>query len=117
MYCNPPYSRILDFLVRFLFCKQRSPLGTAAVFVLPVWDDGPGKGTFWNLVSEYPEVFEIVDRFKEGSELFTAPQQRGVKRRFLGTTKWPVVIVRVGPAPLRSYINLSKWSCNPALFM
>ena len=115
VYCNPPYSRILDFLVRFLFCKQRSPMGTAAVFVLPVWDSGPGQGTFWNLVTEHPDVFEVVARYPEGTRLFTAPAQRGLNRRDVGATKWPVVIVRVGPAPLAKFIDLSHWASSPAL--
>ena len=117
VYCNPPYSRILDFLVRFLFCKQRAPLGTAAVFVLPVWDDGPGKGTFWNLITEYPEVFEVIERIPEGTHLFTSPNQKGVTRRAVGVTKWPVVVVRVGPSPLKTYIDLRSWASDPALII
>ena len=105
VYCNPPYSIILDFLIRFLFCKLRSPLGTAAIFVLPLWE-----GTlFWTLIQQYPEVFEVVEMFPKDSHLFTSPNQRGWVRKHCGPTKWPVVVVRVGPAPLTVPVHLEEW--------
>jgi hypothetical protein len=109
VYCNPPYSKILEFLVRFLFCKMRTPVATAALFVLPVWD-GPRAQTFWKLVGRYPEVFVPVDRYETGSFLFTSPNVRGVNRKQCGPTRWPVVVVRVGPEPLRLEIDLTEWT-------
>ena len=105
IYCNPPYSCILDFLIRFLFCKLRSPFGTAALFVLPLWE-----GTlFWDLIQQYPEVFKIVETFGTGSDLFTSPNQRGWVRKHCGPTKWPVVVVRVGAEPLTVPVSLDEW--------
>ena len=113
VYCNPPYSCILDFLVRFLFCKMRSPLGTAAVFVLPMWE-----GTrFWDLVSEHPTIFRIVRMYEKNTRLFTSPNRKGVERKFCGLTRWPVVVVRVAPEPLPYRLDLTEWASSPELLV
>jgi hypothetical protein len=105
VYCNPPYSIIMDFLLHFLQCKKRAPLGTSAVFIVPMWE---GTG-FWQLISAYPTVFVPVRTFPRKSRLFTSPNQMGVNRKDCGPTKWPVVVIRVGPEPLNVDIDLNKW--------
>ena len=114
IYCNPPFSLILEFLVRFLACKMKYPMGTSALFILPVWDGEYAK-PFWELVVGHPTVFHIVRRFPAGVPMFTSPNTRGASRRYVGPTKWPVVAVWVPPTPLEYTIDLSLWAPSPAL--
>ena len=68
------------------------------------------EGTgFWQLVSAYPTVFVHVRTFPRKSRLFTSPNQMGVNRKDCGPTKWPVVVIRVGPEPMAVDIDLNKW--------
>jgi len=116
VYCNPPYSLILEFLVRFLFCKQRTQVGTSALFILPVWD-GPRAKRFWKLLTRYEgSVFHVVHRFPTGTQLFTSPNHQGPVRKVVGPTKWPVVAVWVSPAPLPVAIDLTEWVTGTELF-
>ena len=95
-WCNPPFSMILAILRRFLFCKRRSPHGTAATFVIPEWEEQ----SFFLLVTSLPKVFKLLRRFERGTALFTAPALRGGGRTYWGETRWPVRVYRVGPAPV-----------------
>ena len=95
IFCNPPFSAIFQILSRFLFCKTRAPVGTAAVFVLPVWR----SYKFWELVCAMPRTFQIVRRFEIGEEVFTAPGD-GLSRVSAGPLPWPVVVAWVAPTAL-----------------
>ena len=106
---------ILHFLIRFLVCKIRSPLGTAALFVLPVWVGCP----FWDLVVAYGRIFEVVARYPAGTRLFTSPNQAGPMRKDCGPTRWPVVVVRVAPGALVDRLTLDDlrgWLDDDYLF-
>jgi hypothetical protein len=78
-----------EILLHFLDCMREEPVGTAALFILPLWV----PSDFMSLVHGMPHVFRIVERYERGSELFTAPApvHRGGARRYLGPTRWPVV--------------------------
>ena len=106
VYCNPPFSAILQILLRFLICKCRSPVGTSAIFVLPVWD----TCDFWLLVASMPRTFQQVRRYPAGSELFTAPVRGSATRRFCGPTHWDVVIVHCPPAAMTEEVDWVRWS-------
>jgi len=92
VFCNPPFSMILEILQHFLEEKRAQPLDTAAVFVLPFWTDYP----FWRFVLKYPGVFQVQHdfRFPAGSRLFTSPTGKLGERRDCGPTRWAVVVVR-----------------------
>ena len=115
IYCNPPFSQILEFLLRFLFCKQRTQQGTSALFVIPVWG-GPKAEMFWKLITQYEgSGFQMMERFPEGTQLFASPNQlRGlaVRKTVLGgPTRWPVPLaVWVSPAPLEVWVDLMDGS-------
>jgi len=98
VYCNPPYSNIMPFLSHFLDCKVAKPLGTAALFVLPVWP----THDFWVFMLKYPKVFQIVRRFPIGHRLFSVPSRvaNSTARFPMEGIQWPVVIVRAGPGPI-----------------
>eukprot|EP00976_Prorocentrum_cordatum_P103341 1193424-Prorocentrum_minimum.AAC.4 len=36
-FCNGPFSLLFDILKHFVECKERHPVGTAAVFIVPLW--------------------------------------------------------------------------------
>ena len=96
IYANPPFSNIPEILIHFLKAKRDCPLGTAAVFILPFWPDKP----FWlEIILQFPSLFKIVRRFPAGSRLFTSPHAKHGLRKDCGPTRWPVVVVRVGPGP------------------
>jgi hypothetical protein len=35
--CNPPFSMAFWIMAHFMHCKLRQPIGTSAVFTLPIW--------------------------------------------------------------------------------
>ena len=104
-YCNPPFSIILQILLRFLICKERCQVGTSAVFVLPMW---VGED-FLELVESMPNTFVRVRDFPAGSELFTAPVWGSVQRRYCGVTRWDVGVFRVPPAPMVESVDWGRW--------
>ena len=98
VWCNGPFSLLYEILMHFLLCKAEMPVGTAALFILPLWV----PSDFMTLVHSMPRTFQVVARFPAGSQLFTAPvpAHAGGGRRYVGDTRWPVVAVWVGPEPL-----------------
>ena len=88
VYCNGPFSLLLPILQRFLQCKEQSPRGTAALFVVPAWE----TASFYALLLQRPDVFTRVRRWETGTQLFTRPlpPHAGGGRRVLGPTRWPV---------------------------
>ncbi|KAK3245033.1 hypothetical protein CYMTET_45380, partial [Cymbomonas tetramitiformis] len=99
---NLPFSIIVAIIKNFLKCKRRQQWGTAACFLVPVWPGNEG----WELVRSLPEVFKVVREWAQGTHLFTAPDLRGHGRTAWGPTRWPVVVVRVGPEP----VALPDWA-------
>jgi len=104
-YCNPPYSIIILFLLRFLKCKQGTPEGTSALFILPAWT----TYEFWKLVVSLPQVFFIEHRFQSGLELFSSPNNPTADRFVVGPTRWPVVAVWVPAHRVNFEINWEEW--------
>ena len=82
--------------MHFLRCKLRTPVGTAALFILPVW---VGEH-YLDLVYALPRTFRVVRRWAEGSRLFTSPDGRMAERKDCGPTRWEVIAVRVDAGPL-----------------
>ena len=99
---NLPFSILKEILVNFLRVKKRQQWGTAACFLVPVWPGNPG----WDMVASMPEVFKVVREWLANTHLFTAPALRGKGRTSWGPTRWPVVVVRVGPEP----VALPDWA-------
>ncbi|KAK3234410.1 hypothetical protein CYMTET_55352 [Cymbomonas tetramitiformis] len=99
---NLPFSIMFAILKNFLKCKRRQQWGTSACFLVPVWDGDAG----WELVKSLPQVFRVVREWGKGTHLFTAPDLRGHGRTAWGPTRWPVVVVRVGPEP----VALPDWA-------
>ena len=95
VFCNGPFSMLLPILQRFLVCKGEEPVGTAALFILPLWVGEP----FLRLVYARTDVFRIVQRFPAGSALFSTPipTHLGGGRRYAGPTRWPVIAVWASP--------------------
>eukprot|EP00854_Cymbomonas_tetramitiformis_P034024 gene34024-biopygen4051 len=87
---NLPFSIMVEIIKNFLRCKRRQQWGTAACFLVPVWDGNDG----WELVKSLPGVFKVVRRWEKGTHLFTAPDLRGHGGTAWGPTRWPVVVVR-----------------------
>eukprot|EP00854_Cymbomonas_tetramitiformis_P034695 gene34695-biopygen35668 len=78
---NLPFSIMFAIIKNFLKCKRRQQWGTAACFLVPVWDGDDG----WELVKSLPHVFRVVREWKKGTHLFTAQElvqelQREVER-------------------------------------
>lgn len=96
VFCNGPFSMLLPILQHFLLCKREEPVGTAALFILPLWTGEP----FLDLVYARTDVFRVVRRFPVGTALFTTPvpTHLGGGRRYAGPTRWPVIAVWAGPA-------------------
>ena len=63
------------------------------MLVLPFWWDKP----FWEIIVALPEIFEVVERFAAGADLFTSPNAKAGGRKYCGPTRWPVVLVRMAP--------------------
>ena len=61
---------LLPIVQHFLACKLEEPVGTAAMFIFPLWVGEP----FLDLVYSRPDVFCIVRRFPVGKALFSTPQ-------------------------------------------
>jgi len=97
VFCNGPFSRLHDILVHFLRCLGEEPVGTVALFILPLWV----PSDFMSLVHSQPDVFRVVARYPPGSAMFTAPvpAHLGGGRRYVGPTRWPVIAVWAGPFP------------------
>ena len=99
VYINPPFSGsvIEEVLEHFLVCKHECPVGTAAIFILPEWQQRP----FWDTLIRHPHIFRVVRRWEAGSNLFTSPvpAHRGTGREYRGATRWPVVAVWARPEP------------------
>ncbi|KAK3258803.1 hypothetical protein CYMTET_32177 [Cymbomonas tetramitiformis] len=53
---NLPFSIMFAILKNFLKCKRRQQWGTAACFLVPVWDGDDG----WELVKSLPHVFIVA---------------------------------------------------------
>ena len=104
-YCNPPYSIIILFLLQFLRCKQRCPMGTSAMFILPAWT----TYEFWKLLVSLPQVFLIERRFPKGLDMFSSPNTPAADRRVVGPTKWPVVAVWVPPHDVNFEVDWVEW--------
>jgi hypothetical protein len=97
VYCNAPFSMLLRVLQRFLQCKGECPVGTSALFIVPVWRDQP----FYKLLEKFDGVvFECVRRWPQGAHLFTSPvpAHRGSGREFRGATRWPTEAWYAKPA-------------------
>eukprot|EP00854_Cymbomonas_tetramitiformis_P022953 gene22953-biopygen23747 len=99
---NLPFSIMLVILEIFQKCKRRQQWGTAACFLVPVWDGNEGREP----VKRLPHVFKVVRERAKGTHLFTAPDLRGHGRTAWGPTRWPVVVVHVRPEP----VALPDWA-------
>ena len=95
VFCNGPFSMLMAILMHFLKCKMEEPVGTAALFICPMWI---GEA-YLDLIYSRPDVFTVIRRFPTGSALFTAPvpTYAGGGRRYAGPTRWPVIAVWAGP--------------------
>eukprot|EP00854_Cymbomonas_tetramitiformis_P000285 gene285-biopygen197 len=93
VYCNPPFSLLVEILAHFLSEKRVAPRTTSAVFVLPFWP----TEKFW-LEIVVPAIdcglFEVVEFVPEGLDVFTSPNGVRGRRKDCGPTRWPVVLVR-----------------------
>eukprot|EP00959_Pyramimonas_sp_CCMP1952_P145807 3052732-Pyramimonas_sp.AAC.1 len=98
VFCNGLFSLLFDILSHFVECKQRHPVGTAALVIVPLWP----TEKFWQYAMSLPQVFKVVRRWPKGSEMFTAPipANKGGGRRECGPTRWPVVALRVDPGAI-----------------
>ena len=92
VYCNPPFSLLVEILAHFLKEKRVAPNTTSALFVLPFWP----TERFW-LEIVVPAIdcglFEVVEFVTEGSDVFTSPNGVRGLRKDCGPTRWPVVLV------------------------
>eukprot|EP00854_Cymbomonas_tetramitiformis_P005394 gene5394-biopygen5398 len=80
---NLPFSIMFAIIKNFLRCKRRQQWGTAACFLVHVWDGVDG----WELVKSLPHVFRVVREWKKGTHLFTAPDLRGHGKTAWGPTR------------------------------
>ena len=98
VFCNGPFSILLSILMHFVECKLKHPVGTAAVFIVPLWP----TADFWLYAMSKPKIFVVARRWPTGSELFTAqiPAHKGGGRKYNGPTRWPVVALRVNPTAI-----------------
>ena len=99
---NPPFRYMLDILRRFLQCKVEHPNGTAACFLIPVWEESATKPVHpaYKLVTGHPTIFHKIRRFEPGEVLFSAPSDFGGGRTIWGGVRWAVEVFRVHPTPL-----------------
>ena len=104
-YCNPPYSIIILFLLQFLRCKQKSPVGTSALFILPAWTNYE----FYKLMLALPQIFQIKHRYPMGVNLFSSPNNPTINRMIVGPTKWPVVAVWIPPTHIHFELDWGEW--------
>ena len=96
VYANPPYNNkvICQILSHVLRAKEEQPAGTSVLLVLPVWWEKP----YWAIITELPELFQVVERYEAGEQLFTSPNAKAGHRKHCGPTRWPVVVVYLPPA-------------------
>jgi hypothetical protein len=96
VFCNGPFSALLRILQHFVRCKAEEPVGTAALFIIPLWVGAD----FLEYIHSLPAVFQVVARFDAGEALFTrpVPAHQGGGRQYAGPTRWPVLAVWAGPA-------------------
>ena len=106
--CNPPYSVILQILLRFLVCKCEQPLGTAAVFIVPYWE---GED-FLTLIESLPGTFIEIGEYKAGAHLYTAPIVGSARRKDCGGTHWDVRVYRVEPGPMTENVDWNLWESS-----
>jgi hypothetical protein len=113
--CNPPFSLAFEIIAHFLQCKLRQPLGTSAVFILPVWK----TAKFWKyIIALMPGTFEEIQFWPKGTKLFTTPAtsvERAAfgERIYCGPTRWDVVALRVGPTALTEQLP-PEVACLPS---
>ena len=90
IWMNPPFDRIDEFLGHYRAQKVKDT-SIAGVFVLPQWKDSH----WWSKTSGWLEVCT----YRKGTDLFTAPADKGQPggRRLLGPTPWPIVIFYDAP--------------------
>ena len=98
MWVNPPFSMISVIVQHFLMCKQRCPIGTAMLLLVPVWTDE----AWYRLIREMPLTFKRVRRWPAGSNLFTAPSHPNerTQRKLVGDTRFAVEVYFVSAAEL-----------------
>ena len=84
VYMNPPFDRVYDFLAHYFSCKERDPIHTRGMFILPRWTDRDWYKVF------VPRLTR-VKTYKRKTFLFTraSPTQEG-QRLTVGPTRWPV---------------------------
>ena len=111
VYINAPFSLLEATVLRFLECKRSCPLGTAALFIVPVWRSAP----FYAVLRDNPTVFTVVRRWAAGSPLFTrpVPPHRGGGREYVGPTRWEVEAWWASPAaPSANTVGLGDPTCS-----
>jgi hypothetical protein len=107
IFCNPPFSLALRVMLHFLKCKIENSVGTAALFILPVWKEyDPIR-----LVLDMPRTFKHVITWKAKTMgMFTSkpsPQEGLANRKDCGPTRWPVAAYHVGPGLMTE--NIPSW--------
>ncbi|KAK3252543.1 hypothetical protein CYMTET_38156 [Cymbomonas tetramitiformis] len=80
------------------------PWGTAACFLVHVWDGVDG----WELVKSLPHVFRVVREWKKGTHLFTAPDLRGHGKTAWGPTSYAGHSLRRGGATAAMRLDVAS---------
>jgi len=98
VWLNPPFRLAGKFIRHYLDCKERAPITTSCVMILP--EDS--TQSWWPLVSHLP----VVRRWEANTQLFTMPPtQPGGERRRKDPCHFPVVaiwdppVLKPGAAP------------------
>ena len=105
VWCNPPFSLIIDVLVHFLRCKREVPMGTPLLLLVPVW-----VGAAWRShILAMPRTFRRVRRWARGTPLFTAPPREmpALARSYVGSAPFAVEVYHVSGAPMSEQIPAS----------
>ncbi|KAK3262248.1 hypothetical protein CYMTET_28878 [Cymbomonas tetramitiformis] len=82
---NLPFSIMFAIIKNFLQCKRRQQWGTAACFLVPMWDGDDG----WELVKSLPHVFRM--ELQREAECYRAEAMAPETRRCYGTGVWAFV--------------------------
>jgi transposase InsO family protein len=80
LWCNAPFTQIVEFETHYRACKKASPHTTSAVFCAPQWE---------HLEKHFRQQgYQLVKTYPVGTHLFSAPA--GAGRQKLPGIPWPV---------------------------